>query len=140
MLSLSSHGLLICSSYSFLGVFILLSLIGIITLFSLSADACLHACTFCMLIKDKSVFLSALLNHCVCRRIYIRFFSNHFISQFLTVWFSLLPPSLCIDRISSPFPLTSLCPSSCLAFDINARNLNICSANDGVRALIWLLC
>lgn len=92
MLSLSSHGLLICSSYSFLGVFILLSLIWIITLFSLSADARLHACTFCMLIKEKSVFLSALLNHCVCRRIYIRFFFNHFISQFLTVWFSLIFP------------------------------------------------
>lgn len=65
MLSLSSHGLLIWSSYSSFRVFILLSLIWIITLFSLSADSCLHACTFCMLIKEKSVFLSALLNNFV---------------------------------------------------------------------------
>lgn len=65
MLRLSSLGLLIWSSYSSFHVFFLLSLIWIITLFSLSADACLHACTFCMLIKENSVFLSALLNHFV---------------------------------------------------------------------------
>lgn len=68
------------------------------------------------------------------------FFQPFYFSISYCVVLSHFPPSLCIDRISSPFSLTSLCPSSCLAFDINARNLNICSANAGVRVLIWLLC
>lgn len=55
--------------------------------FFLSTDACLHTCTFCMLIKEKSVFLSALLNRFVCLRIYIRFFKPFYFS--ILLWVSL---------------------------------------------------
>lgn len=101
----------------------------------------MYACTLCILIKEISVFLSALFsNHFMCLPSHISFLKPLYFS----IW-------LCDSLLSSPrhvlitflphFPLTSLCPIlSRFLWNINAWNLHISSANAGVRLLTRSLC
>lgn len=135
MMSLSLHGLLICLSPSFVPC-----------LHSAFADMNYHfvfsLSTFCMLIKQKSLFRSAGLNHFMRPCVDIVF--NHF---FLSLFFFCM-----FVYISSPHRLLitfllifSLPPYAPFYVPLplkykHAWNLNICSSNANLSLVIWLLC
>lgn len=68
-------------------------------------------------------------------------FLNHFISQSYCLILSFHPFIVYWSHFFS-FPVNLPLPHflSCFLWNINSWNLNICSANAGVRLLIWSLC